>query len=122
MRIFDPQPIGHVPLPDTFAGQFFLLEYDPVGRDYTLTVDDEDRSTFNLGDKVPDVVQVFVNRGYARREIERLVDITREFRAAQFIPPAASLLEARILPIFDRSSPSRTSPIDEPSNGLLHFK
>lgn len=110
MRVLDPENYRGVPLPENFPGAFFVLEWDREGESYVLTLDDDDHSSYDLGDDVESVVRVFTSRGYPAIPVERFIDEAREFGASQYIPSPYPLVEDRVLPIIPRAA--KTVPLN----------
>lgn len=77
--------MARAPVPRTPPGSFFLVAFDRESGAYTLVVDDETHSSYNLGDDVAAVMAYF--RHTAAPELGyRAVDLAREFGAAQVVP------------------------------------
>jgi hypothetical protein len=93
-----PKPKGVAPLPERLPGAFFLLEYDRTTQRYTLRVDDDDATSYNLGSDIQAIMLRF--RLWGHKDLgDRALDLAREFGAAQAIPG-----EDRVLALFNRTS------------------
>lgn len=102
---------GRAPVPSLLPGSFFVLEYDRESDAFTLRVDDEDYSTYDLGSDIAELQILFrmckSEVTYAKlqpQQIDRMIDIAREFRMAQYIPQRGELVEDRVLSILPRSA------------------
>ena len=84
------------PAPVELPGSFFVLEYDRDDKVYILHVDDEDGSSYNLGDNIPYLMMRFRLWG-CQDAGNRTIDMVREFGAAQCIPG-----QDRVIALFDR--------------------
>jgi hypothetical protein len=100
---------GQAPVPEVLPGAFFVLEFSRVADAFFLHVDDDDRSTYDLGDEVAQLQILFrtrtnaVNGGPLQPElIDRTIDIARELGMAQYIPTPGVLVEDRVLSIVPR--------------------
>jgi hypothetical protein len=104
--IFAPQKPakGRTPIPEKLPGQFFVLEYEREDQRYVLHVDDEDRSTFDLGDDIQIVRAQFVGRGYPTEQVNDLIDRAREFGSCQYIPSPGSHVDDRVIQILPREA------------------
>ena len=96
-------------MPDILPGAFCVLEYSRVSESFLLHVDDDDRSTYDLGDEIAQLQILFrtrtnaVNHGPLQPElIDRLIDLARELGMAQYIPTMGELVEDRVLSIVPR--------------------
>jgi hypothetical protein len=108
-----PPRRAKAPLPPSLPGEFFVVLYDRDAETYTIVVDDETNSSYNLGVGVEPAMRYFrfldrimhttpnppqadlVVTGY------RAIDIAREFGAA-----AASLTERdRVTPVKEQPTP-----------------
>lgn len=111
---------GHAPVPDVLPGAFFVLEYDRDAEAFSLHVDDEDHSTYDLGNDLAELQMLFrtrtnaVNGGPLQPEqIDRTIDIARELGLAQYIPTMGELVEDRVLSIVPRDALHRGLKFDE---------
>jgi hypothetical protein len=111
---------GFAPVPDELPGAFFVLEFSRDAEAFRLHVDDEDRSTYDLGDEIADLQVLFRTRtnavtgGPLQPElIDRMIDIARELGMAQYIPTPGELVEDRVLSIVPREAPHRGLKFDE---------
>jgi len=98
-------------VPEVLPGDFFVLEFSRLTDTFLLHVDDEDRSTYDLGDEIAALQMLFrtrtnaVNGGPLQPElIDRTIDIARELGMAQYIPTLGELVEDRVLSIVPRDA------------------
>ena len=98
-------------MPEVLPGDFFVLEFSRLTDTFLLHVDDEDRSTYDLGDEIAALQMLFrtrtnaVNGGPLQPElIDRTIDIARELGMAQYIPTLGELVEDRVLSIVPRDA------------------
>lgn len=93
------------PLPDFLPGEFFVITWDRYAEKFILLVDDEERSSYDLGKNMN-----FIMRIMRRWAVEwlgsRAIDMAKEFGAAQAI-----LGTDRVIALYER-----------PSAGELLFK
>lgn len=115
-RVFDSSSYGKVPLPNVLGGAFFVLEWERESATYVLTVDDQDHSTYDLGDDLDDVRNVFVQRGYPVDRVNDLIDQAREFGASQYIPSLHTRVPDRVLPILPRGANRAVLSFEPPTN------
>lgn len=96
--------MARVPLPpDLLKGQaFFVLRWDDERDKMFVHIDDEDKSSFDLGGYLPQVVRQLTWWGIEELYADRVVNQAREFHAVQAIPS-----QNRILNLFDRTNPQR---------------
>lgn len=73
------------PPPRPIPGAFFVLTYDRDTQAYTMFVDDESHSSYNLGSDIQKVMTYFKIVGIPDLG-NRAIDISHEFGAAQCIP------------------------------------
>lgn len=111
---------GRAPVPVVLPGEFFVLEYSRDAVAFCLHVDDEDHSTYDLGDETAEIQMLFrtrtnaVNGGPLQPEqIDRTIDIARELGMAQYIPTRGELVEDRVLSIVPRDAPHKGLKFDE---------
>jgi len=111
---------GQAPVPEILPGDFLVLEYERGSEAFLLHVDDEDRSTYDLGDEVAELQVLFRTRTNAvtggplqPEMIDRMIDIARELGMAQYIPTKGELVEDRVLSIVPRDAPHRGLKFDE---------
>lgn len=104
--IFAPQKPakGRAPIPEQLPGQFFVVEFDREDQRYVLHVDDEGKSTFDLGDNIDVVRAQFIGRGYPRERVNDLLDRAREFGLCQYIPRDGEHVEDRVIQILPRDA------------------
>jgi hypothetical protein len=95
---------GRAPIPEKLPGQFFVVEFDREDRSYVLHVDDEGRSTFQLGDAVEQIRALFVARGYPARIVDDMIDRAREFGACQYIPSPHEHVADRLVQLPPREA------------------
>lgn len=119
MSVLDPTKIkGQAPLPERFPGDFFVLEWNRDLEVYLLTLDDEDKSTYDLGEDVAAVQLAFQLRGYPVDKSNDLIDQAREFGASQYIPSPYKRIEDRVLPVIPREpKPVTLFPPTEQEHG-----
>lgn len=109
---------GRVPLPDVFPGEFFVLERVRDDESYVLHLDDDQHSTFNLGDDFEQIRGVFTSRGYPSDKVCDLVDRAREFGMCQYIPSGLEAVEDRVIQILPRNARNPVPNIfQQASNG-----
>lgn len=77
--------MAKAPPPRTLPGDFFVVTYDHDEQSYTMFVDDESHSSYNLGSDIEQVMRYFrttnaTELGY------KAIDLAKEFGAAQAIP------------------------------------
>lgn len=96
--------MAKVPLPrDLLNGQtFFVLRWDDEREKMFIHIDDKDKSSYDLGGNLPQVVRQLTWWGIDDLYADRVVNQAKEFRAVQAIPA-----QNRILNLFDRSDPNR---------------
>ena len=119
---------GLAPVPEVLPGAFFVLEYSREFEAFYLHVDDEDRSTYDLGNEIAELQILFrtrtnaVNGGPLQPEmIDRTIDIARELGMAQYIPTPGELVEDRVLSIVPRDAPHKGLKFDgEEEKNWLH--
>ena len=119
MSLLDPRK-GFAPTPAVLPGAFFVLEYQREVGAFALHVDDDDRSTYDLGDEIEELVILFrtktnaANGGPLQPEmIDRMIDIARELGMAQYIPTKGELIEDRVLSILPRDAHQTGLKFDE---------
>lgn len=120
MRILDPIK-GFLRLPNSgdkhgtppgpLPGRFFVLTWERDDQTFILHVDDEDKSTYDLGDDINEIRLAFRLRGYAQRTIDEWIDRAREFGAAQYIPTPGQHVPDRVIQLLPR----------DPNQGQLQF-
>lgn len=98
------------PLPATLPGRFFLLARDRAHDRFLLYVDDEARSSYDLGSDVAVLMQRFRTWGIPDLG-NRCIDGAIEFGAAQGIPA-----EDRMVLVYDRPAKPQLKFSDEDSN------
>lgn len=109
---------GRAPIPEKLPGTFFVLEYDREDKNYTLHVDDEARSSFDLGSDVDDIRAHFTSRGLPLERVNDFIDRAREFGTCQYIPCAGTHVEDRVIQILPREARSPVPNLfGEPANG-----
>lgn len=90
--------MSKVALPDALTGEFFVVSFDRERETFTLIVDDEDRTSYNLGGNIDKVMMQF--RIWGLRFLgDRVIDIAKEFGACQGIPS-----QDRAIPVMERPS------------------
>lgn len=111
---------GRAPVPAVLPGEFFVLEFERGSTAFLLHVDDEDRSTYDLGDEIAELRILFRTRTNAvtggplqPEMIDRMIDIARELGMAQYIPTKGELVEDRVLSIVPRSALHKGLKFDE---------
>ena len=112
MRILSPHAFGQsgkVPIPDELPGRFFVLEFDRENRSYVLTIDDAERSTFDLGSDVQQVRRVFRLRHFPVDRTDVLIDYAREFGAAQYIPRPGKHVQDEVIQLPPRLPPDTSA-------------
>lgn len=127
--ILRPQK-GRAPVPEQMPGEFFVLEYDREGEGFTLHVDDEDHSTYDLGNDIAELQVLFRTRRtqdgapLQPRQIGQMIDIARELGMAQYIPQQGELVADRVLSIVLRSAPKGLdfNEQDEETNWRHHVR
>lgn len=107
---------GRAPVPTELPGQFFVVEFDREDRSYVLHLDDEGKSTFQLGEDVEQACAVFVARGYPARLVHDMIDRAREFGACQYIPSGFEHVADRIIQLPPRNAPTPTMRLFEDQN------
>lgn len=115
MRILTPVK-GQAPIPDPLPGRFFVLEYDRESQSYTLFVDDEERSSYDLGLEIADIQAYFHARlndkqkpKYPKRQIDDWIDYARGFGAAQYIPRDGEHVPDTVLQLPPRRANQHTA-------------
>lgn len=93
---------GRAPIPDVLPGEFFVVEMEREEHSYILHVDDESKSTFQLGDDVEQIRSVFTARGYPAQQVNDMLDRAREFGACQYIPNPYEHIEDRVIQLLPR--------------------
>ena len=98
---------GRVPIPHEFPGRFFVLEFSREGETFILTVDDEARSSFDLGSEIPQIQTLFKVRGFPPDRTNDLIDKAREFGAAQYIPRPGTHVPDDVIQLPPRAAKTR---------------
>lgn len=96
--------MARAPLPDRIpTGTFFVLRWDVDAERMLVQVDDEARSSYDLGCVLPRVVDQLALWGVPRLFATRAVDTAREFRAVQVIPTQDRIIN--LIPRTPNSNP-----------------
>lgn len=111
-----------VPLPVSLPGRFFVMLYTRSNQTFTLVVDDQDHSSYDLGTDIPDIMRQF--RLWHLAVIgDSAVDIAKEFGKAQAI-----FSDGRVIPLTDapteRNVAEELSRIEEEQDNAaqrLHY-
>lgn len=90
-------------LPHEFPGDFFVLRWDRDRGAFVLHLDDEHRSSHDLGSDIPTILSLLELRGFTKFMRETAVDYAREFGAAQCIPSTGRVIQ--ILPRTPKTRP-----------------
>ncbi len=85
------------PLPRTLPGEFFVIEWEKYRGRFVLHVDDEERSSYDLGANIQAIMRQFELWGHAKTGT-RAIDVAKEFGAAQAI-----LSDGRVIALYDNS-------------------
>ncbi len=72
------------PLPISIPGRYFLVTYRPHGDAYTITLDDPDKSSYDLGSDMSEIVRRFRRWGHEKLGSDA-VDFAREYGGVQAI-------------------------------------
>lgn len=65
---------------------FFVLRWDVDTEDMVIHLSDEKRTSFSLGDYLPQVVRQLILWGIPKLLAEQCTDAAKEFRAVQVVP------------------------------------
>ena len=103
--------MARAPLPDELPGTFFVLEWDRARECFILHIDDEDGSSYNLGNVIETVMMRFRIWGLPRIG-NRAIDAAREFGVVQVLPE-----EDRIINLINRDVRPDRSVHFEPVEG-----
>lgn len=100
-----------IPPPDIFPGRFLVLRYDRESETYTAVLDNDDRSSYNLGDSPSLIEARMVNCWKFNPHLAfRAVSAAKTFTAVQVIPA-----DGRIIALIERTHSKRTA-FTEPSD------
>jgi hypothetical protein len=96
--------MSSAPLPDRLLDDqaFFVLCWEADAERMVLHIDDEDRSSYNLGGHPPDVLRLLIRWGLDEQLADRAIGQAREFSAVQVIPA-----QRRVINLIDRGPAAR---------------
>lgn len=89
--------MAKAPLPDVLPGAFFVVVWNRDAERFSIEVDDESHSSYDLGPDPVAVVKALRLRGFEETFREQAVNLAREFGMTQCIPATE-----RVLPIHSR--------------------
>jgi hypothetical protein len=94
-----------LPFPKKIPGRFIVVSYSRDGGSYSMILDDEERSSYNLGSDIQKVMALF--RGWGLEDVGfRTVDLAREFGAAQGI-----LADGRVIALSPKTKDRTVSSL-----------
>lgn len=99
--------------PQTLPGTFFVLEFNKFRDCFILTVDDEQQSSYKLGNDIQVVMAFFARWGIAEFG-NRCIDIAKEFGSVQGIPS-----QDRTIPLFERNVSFKRSLVFQEETGYV---
>lgn len=109
---------NEAPIPLKFPGDFFVLRWDrELGGRFILELDDEDESSYDLGDDPLHVVALLRIRGYGKLSREDAVDRAKEFGMCQCIPEGDGKL--RLIQVLPRDAKKPPLAFQEQRNEWL---
>ena len=122
MRAFRVQESEHTvkrtdrpPLPRKLPGEFFVLEWDKFRGRFLLYVDDEERSSYDMGGNIQIIMRQFRQLWELDIIADRAIDTAKEFGKAQAI-----LHDGRVIALYDRTGFEPDLGLDkEPNRGTL---
>lgn len=95
--------MSQAPLPESVPGRFYVITRDRMSGAFELHLDDEDHSSFDLGDDIQLIMTKLRRMNIDPRIADDSIDYAREFGGAQVI-----MADGRVIPLKPLQTPAKT--------------